>query len=134
MRAVAETRQIAAVSAENRSIAVDTTFVLFFLSFAFGQRTGTGIEASLSVLTLIIFVVLPYFLPYDGAKPSFGQWVAGRMGVVSLGLVIGVMFGQTVGVFLPDSFRFLPLTLLIAAGLISCYFRFYGLFRFRLAK
>ena len=134
MRTVAETRQIAAVSAENRSIAVDTTFVLFFLSFAFGQRTGTGIEAALSVLTLIIFVVLPYFLPYDGAKPNFGQWVVGRIGVVVLGLVIGLMFGQTVGVFLPDSFRFLPLTLLIAAGLISCYFRFYGLYRFRLAK
>jgi len=134
MKAVAEARQVTAVSAENQSIAADTTFVLFFLSLDCGQRSSGGFEAVLSVLTLIIFVVLPYFLPYDGAKPSFGQWVAGRVAVVSLGLVNGVMFGQAVGVFLPETFRFVPLTLLIAAGLISCYLRFYGILRLRLAK
>jgi hypothetical protein len=134
MKAVAETRQIAAVSTETPGIAVDTTFVLFFLSLDLGQRAGGGVEAVLSTLTVIIFVVLPYLLPYDGAKPNFGQWVAGRIAVVSLGLVIGVMFGQAVGVFLPETFRFVPLTLLFLAGLISCYLRFYGLFRLRLAK
>jgi len=134
MKAVAEARQIAAVSTENQSIAADTTFVLFFLSLDLGHRAGVGFDAVLSTLTLIIFVVLPYLLPYDGAKPNFGQWVAGRMAVVALGLVIGVMFGQAVGVFLPESFRFVPLTLLIIAGVISCYLRFYGLFRLRLAK
>jgi hypothetical protein len=134
MKAVAETRQMTAVSAENQSIAADTTFVLFFLSLDCGQRPGGGFEAVLSVLTLIIFVVLPYLLPYDGAKPNFVQWVAGRVAVVSLGLVVGVMFGQAVGVFLPETFRFMPLTLLIMAGLISCYLRFYRLLRLRLAK
>jgi len=134
MKAVAESRQMTAVSAENQGIAADTTFVIFFLSLDLGQRSGDGFEAVLSVLTLIIFVVLPYFLPYDGAKSNFGQWVAGRVAVVSLGLVTGVIFGQAVGVFLPETFRFVPLTLLIMAGLISCYLRFYGLFRLRLAK
>jgi hypothetical protein len=134
MKAVADIRQVAAVSSENPGLAVDTTFVLFFLALDFSQRAGIGIEAVLSILTLIIFVVLPYFLPYDGAKPNFGQWVAGRVAVAVLGTVIGVVFGQAVGVFLPETFRFVPLTLLIIAGLISCYLRFYGLLRFRLAK
>lgn len=134
MKAVAETRRIDAVSADNQSIAADTTFVLFFLSLDLGQRSGSGFEAVLSVVTLIIFVVLPYLLPYDGAKPNFGQWVAGRIAVVSLGLVTGVIFGQAVGVFLPETLRLLPITLLIMAGVICCYLRFYGLLRLRLAK
>ena len=134
MKAVAEIRQVAAVSTENRGFAVDTTFVLFFLALDFGQRTGNGAEAALSVLTLMIFVVLPYFLPYDGAKPNFGQWVGGRIGVVFLGTVIGMVLGQSVGFFLPEAIRFLPLTLLLMAAGVSFYLSFYGLFRFRLAK
>ena len=134
MKAVAEAWQIVAVSAEKQSIAADTAFVVFFLSLDLGQRSGGGLESVISLLTLMIFIVFPYLLPYDGSKPSFGHWVAGRLSVAALGIVVGIMFGQAIGVFLPETFRFIPLMLLIIAGLISCYLRFYGLFRFRLAK
>lgn len=134
MKTIAQAPPAAAVRTESRSFVVDTTFVLFFLAFDCGQRFAFNFEGFLSAATLIIFVVLPYFLPYDGEKPKFEQWVLGRSAIACLAIVLGVAFGQSIGVFLPEMLRFLPLTLLIIAGFISCYVQFYNLFKFRLAK
>jgi hypothetical protein len=81
-----------------------------------------------------MFVVLPYFLPFQGEKPEFERWLFGRVAIAALAIVLGAMFRQAMGVILPDMFRFVPLTLLIVAATISCYIQFYSLLRFRLAK
>lgn len=119
---------------ERRSFVVDTTFVLFFLAVDCGQRFTFGIDGILSAVTLAMFVILPYFLPFQGEKPAFERWLFGRVAIAALAIVLGAMFGQALGVILPDMFRFVPLTLLIVAAMISCYIQFYSLLRFRLAK
>ncbi len=119
---------------ERRSFAVDTTFVLFFLAVDCGQRFTFGIDGMLSAVTLAMFVILPYFLPFQGEKPEFERWLFGRVVIAAFAIVIGAMFRQALGVILPDMFRFAPLTLLIVAAIISCYIQFYSLLRFRLAK
>ena len=119
---------------ERRSFVVDTTFVLFFLAVDCGQRFSFGIDGTLSAVTLSMFIVLPYFLPFQGEKPEFERWLFGRVVIAAFVILLGAIFRQTLGVILPDMFRFLPLTLLIVAAMISCYIQFYSLSRFRLAK
>ncbi|MEO7672738.1 MAG: hypothetical protein ABIU09_01505 [Pyrinomonadaceae bacterium] len=119
---------------ERRSFVFDTTFVLFFLAVDCGQRFTFGIDGMLSAVTLAMFVVLPYFLPSREEKPDFERWLFGRVCIAAFAILLGAIFRQTLGVFLPDMLRFLPLTLLIVAGMISCYIQFNSLLRFRLAK
>ena len=116
------------------SFVVDTTFVLFFLAVDCGQRFTFGIDGMLSAVTLAMFVILPYFLPFQGEKPEFERWFFGRVVIAAFAIVLGAMFRQTLGVILPDMFRFIPLTLLIVAAMVSCYIQFHSLLRFRLAK
>jgi hypothetical protein len=78
-------------------------------------------------------LVLPYFLPFD-EKPGFANWLLGRTLIAVFAVSLGVMFRQTLGVVLPETFRFLPMTLLIGTAMISCYIQFYGFLKFRLAK
>ena len=127
-------QETAAERPANPNFAVDTTFVLFFLAFDCGQRFAFGIEGILSAVTLIMFLVLPYFLPFNGEKPAFEAWVLGRAAVATLAIVLGVMFGHSLGILLPEMFRFLPLTLLIIAGIVSFYVQLYSLFKLRPAK
>ena len=122
-------------AAEGRNFAIDTTFVLFFLAVDFGQTLFSfGIDGLFSGATLAILIVLPYFLPSNGEKPDFSNWLLGRIVIGIFAVGLGVAFRQSLVVFLPETFRFLPLTLLIVAAMISCYIQFYSLLRFRLAK
>lgn len=134
MKTMIHAQETAAERPANPNFAVDTTFVLFFLAFDCGQRFAFGIEGILSAVTLIMFLVLPYFLPFNGEKPVFEAWVLGRAAVATLAIVLGVMFGQSLGILLPEMFRFLPLTLLIIAGIVSFYVQLYSLFKLRPAK
>lgn len=134
MNTITQVRQSVSERPARRSFVVDTTFVLFFLAFDCGQRFTFGVEGLLSGITLAMFVVLPYFLPYDGEKPMFEKWVLGRSAIASFAILLGVLFGRSVGILLPESFGFVPFTLLIVAGLVSCYVQFYSLLKFRLAK
>ena len=129
-----ELQQTHFLAAERRSFVVDTTFVLFFLAVDCGQRFTFGIDGMLSAVTLAMFVVLPYFLPFQGEKPEFERWLFGRVVIAAFAIVLGAMFRQALGVILPDMFRFIPLTLLIVAAMVSSYIQFYSLLRFRLAK
>jgi hypothetical protein len=130
-----ELQQTRVWETESRSFfVVDTTFVLFFLAVDCGQRFTFGIDGMLSAVTLAMFVVMPYFLPFQGEKPEFERWLFGRVAIAALAIVLGAMFRQALGVILPDMFRFVPFTLLIVAAMISCYIQFYSLLRFRLAK
>jgi len=119
----------------SRSFAVDTTFVLFFLAMDLGQSfAGFTIDSMLSTLTLGVLLIAPYFLPSYGMKPAFGGWVLGRVLIAAFAVSIGLVFKQTLGIVLPETFRFLPMTMLVATAMVSCYVQFYGLMRFRWAK
>ncbi len=49
-------------------------------------------------------------------------------------ILLGVIFKQSLGVALPEEFRFLPMTLLIVTAMLSCYIQFYSFLKLRLAK
>lgn len=129
--------QIRAAKVENISednFTVDTTFVLFFLAIEFGQTlTQFGLDTIMLALTLASIAVLPYFLPMND-KPKFGSWLVGRGLITGLAITLGVIFKQSLGVVLPETFRFLPMTLLIVTAMASCYFQFYGLLKLRFVK
>ncbi|MBA2378543.1 MAG: hypothetical protein H0V76_03085, partial [Blastocatellia bacterium] len=81
-----------------------------------------------------MFVVFPYLLPFNGERPPFGAWVTGRLAIAGVALVGGMLFSQGVGAIFPEVFKFLPLTLLMVAAIISCTLQFYGIMRVRLAR
>lgn len=112
----------------------DTSFVLFFLAVEFGRTVfSLSFDNVFLFLTLLMVAVLPYFLLSD-EKPTFGNWLLGRSLIVGLAILLGAMFKQSLGVVLPETFRFLPMTLLIVTAMLSCYVQFYGFFKLRLAK
>ncbi len=113
---------------------IDTSFVLFFLAVEFGR---TFFSLSLDIvflsITLLTVAVLPYLL-LPNEKPNFGSWLLGRSLIVGLAVLLGVMLKESLGVALPETFRFLPMTLLIVTAMLSCYIQFYGFLKLRLAK
>jgi hypothetical protein len=116
-------------------IAFDTTLVLFFLAVDFGQSLDSfGIDSFFSSLTLASLVVLPYYLPFGGERPAFGGWLLGRVVIALFAMCIGFVFRQTLGTVLPETLRFLPLSLVIAAAMFSFYLQFYGMLKVRLAR
>ncbi len=134
MKTLAQIGQIKSETATENGFAIDTTFVLFFLAVEFGQMLGSfGFETVFFAITLLILLVLPYFLSANETQ-SFGSWLLGRSLITALAISIGAMFKQTLGVVLPETFRFLPMTLLIVTAMLSCYIQFYGFLRLRLAK
>ncbi len=119
---------------ENRGFVIETTFVLFFLAVEFGQSfSGLTFDGVFLALTLLMIIVLPYFLP-SNEKPNFKSWLLGRSFITIFAISLGLMFKQSVGVVLPETFRFLPMTLLIVTAMLSCYIQFYGFLKLRLAK
>jgi len=133
MKTLTQIEQIERSSTADKSFAIDTTFVLFFLAVEFGQILNNfALDTVFFAITLVMLIVLPYFLSSD-EKPKFGNWVLGRTLIAAFAVSVGVMFKQSLGV-LPEMFRFLPMTLLIVTAMLSCYIQFYGLLKLRLAK
>lgn len=129
--------QIAANKSEVTGIknfTVETTFVLFFLALEFGQSfNGLTLDGVCLAITLLMVLVLPYFLPSD-EKSNFGNWVMGRSLIAGFAVLLGILFKQSLGVVLPETFRFLPMTLLIVTAMLSCYIQFYSFLKLRMAK
>jgi hypothetical protein len=133
MKTLSQIGRIGRATTADKGFAIDTTFVLFFLAVEFGQIISSfAFDTVFFAITLLILLVLPYFLPSED-KPSFGNWVLGRTLIAAFAVSIGVMFKQSLSV-LPETFRFLPMTLLIVTAMLSCYIQFYGLLKLRLAK
>jgi hypothetical protein len=114
---------------------IDTAVVLFFLALEYGRgmRVFTA-DAVLMTITMAMILVLPYFLPSRHEKPLLGNWLTGRSALMMAGILIGVAFNQSLGLYLPESTKFMPMMLLITASAVSCYIQFYGLMRLHLAK
>ncbi|PYS98099.1 MAG: hypothetical protein DMF63_17355 [Acidobacteria bacterium] len=122
-------------SLSKKRFAVDTTFVLFFLGIDFGQSSmAFRLDSVFSALTLGMLLFVPYFLPSIEEKPDFTGWLMGRSLIAVFAVALGLMFRQSLGIVLPETFRFLPLTLVIVTAMLSCSLQFYGMIRFRLAR
>jgi hypothetical protein len=129
MKTIAQTE-----AATEKGFALDTTFVLFFLAVEFGQTLGTlAIDTMFLTFALVALLALPYFLLPE-EKPGFRNWLLGRGLIAGFAILLGIMFKQSLGVALPETFRFLPMTLLIVTAMLSCYIQFYGFLKLRLAK
>ncbi len=114
---------------------IDTAFVLFFLAMEYGRSARMlSLDAVLIAVTIVMLIVLPYFLPSRYEKPQFGSWLIGRSVLALVGVVMGFALKQNVGVALPEQARFMPMTFLILASMVSCYIQFYGLMKLRPAK
>lgn len=134
MKSIARAEKVKNEIAGERSYGLDTSFVLFFLAVEFGRTFfSVSLDNIFLLLTLLMVAVLPYFLLSE-EKPRFGNWLLGRSLIVGLAILLGAMFKQSLGIVLPDTFRFLPMTLLIVTAMLSCYIQFYGFFKLRLAK
>jgi len=119
----------------SQSLSIDTTFVLFFLGLESGRTlSDLTLDSALIFMTMVMVVTLPYYLLSWELRPSFSRWVAERTVVGILAVAIGAVLAPLYGTLLPESFRFIPLTLLILAAMTSCFFQFYGLMRLRLVK
>jgi hypothetical protein len=117
------------------SFSIDTTFVLFFLALELGRTTDLlAFDTLLLSMTMLMVLVLPYFLPSENEPPSFKLWIRGRGVIAAFGLLLGLAFQKSVGVLVPESLKYVPMTGLIIAAMVSCYVQFYGLLKLRLAK
>jgi hypothetical protein len=116
------------------SFGVDTTFVLFFLALEIGRAVDLmSVDGMLMSTTLMMVVVLPYFLPSRAGRPSITNWLAVRGTVTVIALVLGVVYGHGVAAA-QTGYRTVPMTFLILASMVSAYIQFYGLMRLRPAK
>lgn len=135
MKTISQAREVNADGkAVEKGFAIETTFVLFFLAIEFGQSfSAFGLDTAFLALTLVMLAVVPYFLPSD-EKQGFSKWLVGRSFITVFAIMLGWMFKQTLGIVLPETFRFLPMTLLIVTAMISCYIQFYSFLKLREVK
>lgn len=132
---LAKPENAAELAVERPFPATDTTVVLFFLALEIGSRqTFDFIEAGFGFALLVAFSALPYWISVDAGR-RFSEWLAGRAIISITGLSIGLLLGLAIGAgALPDAVRFVPLTLLIVAAIISCNYGIYAIIRNRLAR
>jgi hypothetical protein len=133
MKTISHIGQAKIAEKSDGAFAIDTTFVLFFLALEFGQSFRSfSIDSMLMMATLALIAIAPYFLATD--KLNFKNWLFGRGVITVFAMLLGWMFKQSLGVVLPEMFRFLPMTLLIVTAMLSCYIQFYSFLKLRLVK
>jgi len=114
---------------------MDTTFVLFFLAMDMGASfRGFGFDTILSGLTLVMFVAAPYLLPFAGEKPDFKGWFTGRVFIAMIAVLAGLSVKRAMGTVLPEAVKYIPMMLLIVAGIFCTFTQIYGMMRVRLAR
>src|SRR6478672_1569772 len=122
-------------AALEKGFVVDTTFVLFFLGLEFGRSlTFFAFDGFLLGMTLLMVLILPFFFGANIEFKEFGRWITGRSLVAVFATLLGTGYGWITGSMVPDSFKYLPMTLLIVAATASCCAQFYGLTKLRPAK
>ncbi len=115
---------------------VETTFILFFFGIEFGRILmdfSFGFESAIYTLTLLALTFLPYFASDTGSR-SFYDWALGRILIAAFAIFVGIMFRKSLGTFLPENFRFLPMTFLILIAMATFYIQFYSLLKLRLKR
>src|SRR5207253_1124753 len=97
-----------------RGFGRDTMFVLFFLALEYARGlTVASVDGVFMGITMLMVLVLPYLLPSSYDRPAFGMWLALRGTVAAAGMLLGVLFRQSMGSGSTGSMRFMPMTFLI---------------------
>ena len=113
----------------------DTTFVLFFLAMDLvGSFSGLGLDLLLSLVTIGLFAVMPYLLSFEGERPEFWGWLTGRLSIGVTGAISGLAISASAGVFLPETFKYVPFTLLIISGIFCAFTQLRVIMKVRLAS
>jgi hypothetical protein len=113
---------------------LDTIVVLFCLALEVGRSVQLlSVDGMLMSTTLMMVLVLPYFLPSRADRPSMTNWLAARGTIAIAALMLGVVYGRGVAAA-PAGYRTIPMTFLILSAMVSAYIQFYGLMRLRPAK
>ena len=103
---------------------IDTTFVLFFLALEFGRGSDVlSIDGTMMGITLVMVLVLPYFLLDMQSRPPLSGWLLGRGILASAAFVLGIGVSKMTGT-LPEGIGLLPMTFLILTSVVSCYISF----------
>ena len=117
-----------------RGFTADTSFVLFFLGLESGRTLQNfTFDTFLLFVTMAMVTVLPYYLPSND-RPDLVRWLTGRGLIAVFAVLMGAVLSPAYGTVLPENFRFMPLTFLILAAMVSCIVQFYALTRLRPAK
>jgi hypothetical protein len=107
---------------------------MFFLAMEFGRSmSGFDLQSALTATTLLSFIVLPYFMPRVD-RPEFSVWLLGRTAVSLVAMALGFLFSTTVGTTLPQTFAYLPMTLLLMTAMTSIFLQFYGFLALNTAR
>ena len=118
-----------------RGLGIDTLIVLFFLALEYGRGVqALSMDGLLMGVTMMMVLVLPFFLPSNMSRLTLGNWTLIRGGIALTGMALGVAFKQSIGIVVPESMRYMPMTFLILTSMVSCYIQFYALLKLRLAK
>jgi len=114
---------------------VDTIFVLFFLALEIGRGASLlSVDGALMSTSLVMVVVLPYFLPSRFERPALSHWLAVRGTIGVFALMLGAAYARSIAGGAPAGYRTMPMTLLILSSMVSAYIQFYGLMRLRPVK
>jgi len=118
-----------------RGFTADTSFVLFFLGLESGRTLpNLTFDTFLLFVTMAMVTVLPFYLPSNDDGTGLVRWLTGRGLIAIFAILMGAVLSPAYGTVLPESFRFMPLTFLILAAMVSCIVQFYALTRLRPAK
>jgi hypothetical protein len=122
-------------SSSFRAVGLDTALVLFFLAADLGRSLKlVDLGTVLSVLTILAFIVFPYFLPFEKERPQFLNWTFVRLSVAITGIVAGMGLDVLVEVYFMENLKFFPMTLLIFSGIFCAITQIRDIIRFRLAS
>ena len=118
-----------------RALGFDTALVLYFLAMDLGSSFSIlGFGTVLSSLTILAFIVFPYFLPFEEERPQLLHWMIGRLFVAIIGIVAGVGLNVLAEVYSMENLKYFPMTLLIFSGIFCAITQIRDIIRFRLAS
>ncbi len=106
---------------------IDSSFILFCLALEFGRSLGTfSLETVLFAFIVGFMAIASFWLPKSNDETTFGNWLLTRFAIVGIAAFSGVLFDQFAGTIMPETFKFLPTTLLLVTSMAWTFFQFYG--------
>ena len=129
-----KSEMIGTVGFGENAVAADTRLLVFFLAVEIGQN---GRFWSLDTVALGMALAAAMFLPFyfiEAGTLSFGRWAGGRVIIAGFALMLGGLYGASVGTLLPEVFGYVPFSLLIAAAVFTSVISFRNLLLPRYAR
>lgn len=77
---------------------------------------------------------MPYLLSFESEKPEFWGWLTGRLSIALIAAISGFALSASAGLFLPETVKYLPFTLLIISGIFCAFTQLRVIMKVRLAS